>query len=119
MRTGRLFFFKAVLNFVVSPSLQVKKWENFGARSHGHSARSRGHAFLANVGFAIDFSSEPEEVAIKQPLLGTDSTTADAALPGSSTHTSSQKAHLGPSLLQFPRPLHLELRVSLLGCALS
>ena len=45
--TGRLFFFcKVVLNFVVSPSLQIKKWENFGARSHGHSARSRGHAFF-------------------------------------------------------------------------
>ena len=27
--TGRLFFFKVVLNFVVSPSLQVKKWEKF------------------------------------------------------------------------------------------
>ena len=46
--TGRLlFFFKVVLNFVVSPSLQMKKWENFGARSHGHSARSRGHAFMS------------------------------------------------------------------------
>ena len=44
-RWDRAFvFFKVVLNFVVSPSLQVKKWEKFGARSHGHSARSRGHA---------------------------------------------------------------------------
>ena len=43
--TERLFLFKVVLNFVVSPSLQMKKWENFGARSHGHSARSRGHTF--------------------------------------------------------------------------
>ena len=45
VRQGVCFFFKVVLNFVVSPSLQMKKWENFGARSHGHSARSRGHAF--------------------------------------------------------------------------
>ena len=44
--SGRLFFFlKVVLNFVVSPSLQMKEWEKIGARSHGHSARSRGHAF--------------------------------------------------------------------------
>ena len=47
--TGRLFFFKVVLNFVVSPSLRMKKWENFGACSHGHSARSRGHAFIASL----------------------------------------------------------------------
>ena len=49
VRQGVCFFFKVVLNFVVSPSLQMKKWENFGARSHGHSARSRGHA-LSGVG---------------------------------------------------------------------
>ena len=36
-------------------------------------------AATSTEGFGADFSSEPEEVTVKQPLLGKDFTVADAA----------------------------------------
>ena len=45
-----LVFFEVVLNSVVSPSPQMNRWESFGARSHGHSTRSRGQILKVSRG---------------------------------------------------------------------